>query len=46
MALFKCYFYTWYLGVYQHGDVGEHLVQLSDARLQIHDVMVPGLDLV
>ena len=42
---FNGHLHTWYLGFHQHGDVGEHLVQLPDAGLQVHDVMVPRLDL-
>lgn len=30
-----------YLSFYQHCHVHEHRVELSDARLQTHDVLVP-----
>ena len=39
----------WYpqphLVLHQHGDVHEHVVELLDAALQPHDVLVPALDL-
>lgn len=34
-----------YLILHQHGDVHEHVVELLDATLQPHDVLVPPLDL-
>lgn len=35
-----------HLSLYEHGHVHEHLMQLPDAGLQLHDVLVAGLDLV
>jgi hypothetical protein len=35
-----------YLSLDKHGHIHEHLVQLSDAGLQLHDVFVAGLDLI
>lgn len=35
-----------YLSLHLHGEVLEHVVQVSDAPLQLQDLIVPGLDLV
>ena len=35
-----------YLSLHLHGQVLEHVVQLSDALLQLQDLVVPGLDLI
>lgn len=35
-----------YLSLHLHGEVLEHVVQLSDAALQLQDLIVPGLDLI
>lgn len=35
-----------YLSLYQHCHVHEHGVELPDARLQTHDVLVPRLYLI
>lgn len=41
---------TWsalfYLSLHLHGEVLEHVVQVSDAPLQLQDLVVPRLDLV
>ena len=35
-----------YLALHQHGHVQEHVVKLTDASLQFHDLRVSSLDLV
>lgn len=35
-----------HLSLHLHGEVLEHLVQVSDAPLQLQDLVVSGLDLV
>lgn len=35
-----------YLSLHLHGEILEHIVQLSDAALQLQDLIVPGLDLI
>lgn len=35
-----------YLGLHEHGHVREHLMQLPNAGLQLHDVLVTRLDFI
>lgn len=35
-----------YLSLHLHGEILEHVVQVSHAPLQLQDLVVPGLDLI
>lgn len=51
--LHKCLLSVWrwgdvcsYLGLHEHGHVREHFMQLPDAGLQLHDVLVTRLNFI